>query len=54
MIAFVLKTVTAAVLGWIPAALMLVLLSGCVKMERDPLAVYHVDPKAFQFFVVPF
>ncbi len=28
-------------------------LSGCSDRERDPLAAYHVDPKAFSVVVIP-
>ncbi len=48
------KTTTAALLGWLPAALMMLLLSGCVKWEKDPLAAYTADPKAFNFWLVYF
>ena len=48
------KACGAAVLGWLPAAFMLLLLSGCVKWEKDPLAAYSIDPKSFNFYVVAF
>lgn len=50
-------------MNWFPIAalpvlavvlLVAVALSGCVKVERDPLAAYFVAPKAFNLWIVSF
>ena len=54
MIWFILKAALSALIGWIPAAVMLLVIAGCARWEDDPLAVYRADPKAFQLWIVSF
>jgi len=41
----------------LPLVAVLVILAmamgGCIRWEKDPLAAYTADPKAFQLWVIP-